>query len=41
LAAGEALYQTGDGHYRITYLPFSAILYLPFAALPLEFAKPV
>lgn len=41
LAAGETLYQTGDGHYMFKYLPFSAILYLPFAALPLEFAKPL
>ena len=40
LAAGETLYQTGDGHYMFKYLPFSAILYLPFAALPLEVAKP-
>jgi len=38
-AAGESLYQTGDGHYMFKYLPSSAAVYLPFAALPMEAAK--
>src|SRR5579884_3433367 len=39
LWAGETLYQTTDGHWMFKYLPVSAVLYLPFAALPLPFAK--
>lgn len=38
-AAGESLYQTGDGHYMFKYLPSSAAVYLPFAVLPMEAAK--
>lgn len=41
LAAGETLYQTVDGHYMFKYLPFSALLYLPLAALPFEAAKAI
>jgi alpha-1,2-mannosyltransferase len=39
LWAGITLYQTSDGHYMFKYLPSAALLYLPFAALPLEIAK--
>ncbi len=38
-AAGENLYQTGDGHYMFKYLPSSAAVYVPFSALPMEGAK--
>lgn len=41
LWAGETLYQAGDGHYMFKYLPASALLYLPLAALPLEIAKAI
>ena len=41
LAAGETLYQTEDGHFMFKYLPFSALLYLPLAALPLGAAKAI
>jgi alpha-1,2-mannosyltransferase len=39
LWAGETLYQVADGHWMFKYLPASAILYLPLAALPLPAAK--
>lgn len=39
LAAGETLYQTGDGHYMFKYFPSSALIYLPLTALSLETAK--
>jgi alpha-1,2-mannosyltransferase len=41
VAAGETLYQAADGHYMFKYFPSSALIYLPFAALPLEAAKAV
>jgi len=39
IALGETLYRTEDGHYQFKYSPFSAILYIPFAKLPLPLAK--
>jgi hypothetical protein len=36
---GETLYRTADGHWQFKYLPFSALLYLPLAFLPLPLAK--
>ena len=39
LSAGETLYRTADGHWQFKYLPFSALLYLPLALLPLSLAK--
>ena len=39
LEAGETLYQRADGHYMFKYLPASALIYLPFSHLPIEFAK--
>ncbi len=39
LQNGETLYRTADGHWQFKYLPFSALLYLPLAFLPLSLAK--
>ena len=41
LLAGEGLYRTEDGHFMFKYLPFSALLYAPFALLPLQLAKAI
>ena len=41
IVAGETLYQTGDGHFMFKYFPFSAVLYVPLTALPVEAAKAV
>lgn len=39
--AGEPLYQESDGHYMFKYLPASALIDAPLAALPLDVAKPI
>ncbi len=39
IARGETLYRAEDGHYQFKYSPFSAILYVPLAKLPLPLAK--
>lgn len=41
MAAGQTLYQRGDGHYMFKYFPSAAVLYLPLGALPFEAAKAV
>ena len=38
---GQMLYQPTDGHYMFKYLPPSALLFVPFAWLPLAVAKTV
>jgi alpha-1,2-mannosyltransferase len=38
---GETLYQTADGHYMFKYFPSAALIYAPFAALPIELAMAV
>ena len=39
IRAGETLYQTSDGHFMFKYLPFSALIYVPFTFVPVETAK--
>lgn len=39
LAHGETLYRVSDEHYQFKYAPFAAIIYVPFAGLPLGAAK--
>lgn len=36
---GETLYRVEDGHYQFKYSPFSSLLFLPVAFLPLSSAK--
>jgi hypothetical protein len=38
IVRGETLYQAADGHYMFKYFPFAALIYAPFAMLPLELA---
>jgi Glycosyltransferase family 87 len=41
IVAGETLYRTSDGHYMFKYFPSAAMIYAPFAALPIELAMVV
>ena len=38
-AAGKPLYRASDEHYQFKYLPASAFVFAPLAALPLQLAK--
>ncbi len=39
LLHGETLYRVSDEHYQFKYAPFSAMIYVPLALLPLPAAK--
>jgi hypothetical protein len=39
--AGEPLYRSSDEHYQFKYVPASAFLFAPFAALPDEVARAI